>query len=112
MTRVAPQPGHALCPDRMSSSAGIVRRAMSLASRVDRVGVLDRSFTFGAAGAAFTEVAGAQYSSPRRPLLRDFVAGLGGRDVTEVTVREAFLDLLTRDASEPQWVELKTRGAN
>jgi len=80
-----------------------------LASQVDRIGVLDRSFTFGAAGAAFTEVAGALYTGPHRPLLRDFVAGLGGRDVTEVTVREAFLDLLTRDAPESQWVELKSR---
>src|SRR5512136_2669415 len=29
MTRVAPHPGHALCPERMSSSAGIDRRAIS-----------------------------------------------------------------------------------
>jgi 2-oxoisovalerate ferredoxin oxidoreductase alpha subunit len=86
-----------------------VQEIRELASLVDRIGVLDRSFTFGAAGAAFTEVAGALYSSPRRPLLRDFVAGIGGRDITAATVREAFLDLLTRDAPESQWVELKTR---
>ncbi len=89
-----------------------VQELRDLAKVVDRIGVLDRSFTFGAAGAAFTEVAGALYSAPQRPLLRDFVAGLGGRDVTVATVREAFLDLLTRDAPEPQWVELKTREAN
>ncbi len=89
-----------------------VQELRELASRVDRIGVLDRSFTFGAAGAAFTEVAGALYSASHRPMLRDFVAGLGGRDVTGGTVREAFLDLLTRDEPEPQWVELKTREAN
>ena len=80
-----------------------------LAGDVDRIGVLDRSFTFGAAGAAFTEVAGALYASPHRPQLRDFVAGRGGRDITAATVREAFLDLLTRDGPESEWVELKTR---
>ncbi len=80
-----------------------------LASTVDRIGVLDRSFTFGAAGAALTEVAGALYSSPARPLLRDFVAGLGGRDVTAATVKDAFLDLLTRDGPELSWVDLKSR---
>ncbi len=80
-----------------------------LAAGVDRIGVLDRSFTFGGAGAAFTEVAGALYSLPQRPILRDFVAGLGGRDITAITVREAFLDLLTRDGPESAWVELKSR---
>ena len=81
----------------------------ALAAGVDRIGVLDRSFTFGNAGAAFTEIAGALYSLPERPVLRGFVAGLGGRDITAVTVRDAFLDLLTRDGPESAWVELKTR---
>lgn len=86
-----------------------VQELRALAAQADRIGVLDRSFTFGAAGAAFTEVAGALYGAPRRPLLRDFVAGLGGRDITAATVRDAFLDLLTRDGPESAWVELKSR---
>ena len=86
-----------------------VQELRDLAADVDRIGVLDRSFTFGAAGAAFTEVAGTLYASPHRPQLRDFVAGLGGRDITAETVREALLDLLTRDGPESAWVELKTR---
>ena len=86
-----------------------VQELRELAKHVDRIGVLDRSFTFGAAGAAFTEVAGALYGSPHRPMLRDFVAGLGGRDVTATTVREALLNLLTRDGPESSWVELKSR---
>ena len=86
-----------------------VQELRDLAADVDRIGVLDRSFTFGAAGAAFTEVAGALYPASHRPVLRDFVAGLGGRDVTAATVREAFLDLLTRDGPESEWVDLKTR---
>ena len=42
-----------------------VQELRELATLVDRVGVLDRSFTFGAAGAAFTEVAGALYTAPQ-----------------------------------------------
>ncbi len=86
-----------------------IQELRDLAADVDRLGVLDRSFTFGAAGAAITEVAGARYTAPQRPLLRDCVAGLGGRDITATTVRDAFLDLLTRDGPEAAWVELKTR---
>jgi 2-oxoisovalerate ferredoxin oxidoreductase alpha subunit len=86
-----------------------VQELRELGAGVDRIGVLDRSFTFGAAGAAFTEVAGTLYPLPQRPILRDFVAGLGGRDITPATVREAFLDLLTCDGPESEWVELKTR---
>ncbi len=86
-----------------------VQELRDLASVVDRIGVLDRSFTFGATGAAFTEVASALYSAPERPLLRDFVAGLGGRDITAATVRGVFTDLLANDAPEIRWAELKTR---
>ncbi len=86
-----------------------VEELRDLASTVDRIGVLDRSFTFGATGAAFTEVASALYPGPERPLLRDFVVGLGGRDITASTVRGIFTDLLTNDAPEIRWTELKTR---
>jgi len=51
-----------------------VSELRDLAAHVDRIGVLDRSFTFGAAGAAFTEIAGALYPTDHRPVLRDFVA--------------------------------------
>lgn len=86
-----------------------VQELRDLAKQVDRIGVLDRSFTFGAAGPAYTEIAGALYRGPKRPLLRDFVAGIGGRDVTAATVKEAFIDLITRNAPESSWVELKSR---
>ncbi len=80
-----------------------------LAWEVDRLGVLDRSFTFGAAGPAYTEVAGALYGASRRPLLRDYVAGLGGRDVTPATIRLAFEYLLNDEGPEVTWLGLKRR---
>jgi len=86
-----------------------VEALRGLASEVDRIGVLDRSFTFGAAGAAYTEVAGALYGASRRPLLRDYVAGLGGRDVTPATIRLAFEYLLNDEGPEVTWLGLKRR---
>lgn len=86
-----------------------VRELRQLASMVDRIGVLDRSFTFGAAGAAFTEVAGALYGSKHRPALRDFVGGLGGRDITPEVVDEMYTALLKGKAAEVDWVGLKRR---
>jgi len=86
-----------------------VREIRQLGARVDRIGVLDRSFTFGAAGAAFTEVVGALYGSRHRPRVRDFVAGIGGRDITPQAVDEMFTALLKDRGPEVDWVGLKHR---
>jgi len=80
-----------------------------LASIVDRIGILDRSFTFGATGAAHTEIAATLYGSPHRPMLRDFIAGLGGRDITPQTVTHMFESLLNGRGPEIEWVGLKRR---
>ncbi len=85
-----------------------VEELRALAAGVDRLGVVDRSFTFGAMGAAATEVAGSLYAAPHHPLLRDYVAGLGGRDLTPSVVRELFEDLLTRSEPEVSWPGLRT----
>lgn len=86
-----------------------VREIRQLGARVDRIGVLDRSFTFGAAGAAFTEVVGALYGAKQRPRVRNFVAGIGGRDITPQTVDEMFTALLKDRGPEVDWVGLKRR---
>lgn len=85
-----------------------VEELRALARSVDRIGVLDRSFTFGPMGAAATEVAGALYGAPHRPMLRDFVAGLGGRDLTP-TVLEGIFGALLGEGPEVDWTGLKRR---
>lgn len=80
-----------------------VEELRELAHSTDRLGVVDRSFTFGAMGAAATEVAAALYAAPHRPLLRDFVAGLGGRDLTPAVVRGLYEDLLANPGPEVAW---------
>lgn len=76
-------------------------------SDVDRIGVLDRSYTFGLAGAVATEVRAALYPSSRRPTVASFLAGLGGRDITPGLVRRMFQRLLSGQNSEPVWMDLE-----
>ena len=83
------------------------RAVRDLAASVDRLGVMDRSYTFGSAGPAATEVAAALYASPHRPTLSGFLAGIGGRDVTPGEVRRMFGALLAGEPSDIRWIDLE-----
>ncbi len=75
---------------------------------VDRIGVLDRAWTFGPTGAVAAEVRGALYGAPRRPLVTSFLAGIGGRDVTPGLVRRAVERLDVGSADDgPVWMDLE-----
>jgi len=82
-----------------------------LAAGVDRLGVMDRSYTFGARGAAATEVAAALYPSSHHPALSGFFAGIGGRDVTPGEVRRMYRALLDDEPAEVRWVDLEEQEA-
>ena len=86
-----------------------VPEVRALGADVDRIGVLDRSSTFGASGAAHTEFAAAMYGSPHRPLVRNFIAGLGGRDLTPATFTQMFESLLGTRKDDVEWLGLKRR---
>jgi len=77
-----------------------------LAASVDRIGVVDRSWTFGGSGPAATEVRASIYPSPDRPLIAGFLAGIGGRDVTPGRVRHMFTELLGSTETETRWEDL------
>ena len=79
----------------------------ALAAKVPRIAVLDRSFTFGFGGALFQEVRSSLQSPGGGPLVRDYIAGLGGRDIVPATIRTIFDDVLARDVPEVSWVGLK-----
>lgn len=83
----------------------------SLAKEVDSIGVLDRSFTFAHGGAFYSEVAGTLYHSPAKPALKNYIAGLGGRDITPKTLERLFDDVLSLPENgieeEIEWVDLK-----
>ncbi len=54
-------------------------------SRFKGVGIIDRDYSFGSphhGGALFTEFRAAFYDVPKRPAMINFIAGLGGREIT------------------------------
>jgi 2-oxoisovalerate ferredoxin oxidoreductase alpha subunit len=60
-------------------------------SKVDAVAVIDRAISFGMEGQLFTEVQSSLYDLEDGPLAMNFVAGLGGRDVTEKDIESMAL---------------------
>ncbi len=83
------------------------REVRRLGATVDRVGVMDRSYTFGPMGPAATEVSAALYSGNRRPAVTSFLAGIGGRDVTPHEVRRMFDTLLSGSPAATHWADLE-----
>jgi pyruvate ferredoxin oxidoreductase alpha subunit len=57
---------------------------------VKAVAVLDRSSPGGAMGALFNEVSAALYTTPNRPLVTNYIYGLGGRDFAVKDAIEIF----------------------
>ncbi|MCB4742917.1 MAG: 2-oxoacid:ferredoxin oxidoreductase subunit alpha [Sulfurovum sp.] len=55
----------------------LIREALE---NVKSVAVLDRSSPGGAMGALFNEISAALYTTPKRPLVTNYIYGLGGRD--------------------------------
>jgi len=83
-------------------------RELTKVARV--IGVLDRSFCFGYEGAFFTEIKSALYDMDDRPLVKGYVIGLGGRDVTLDVIHDVFDDCkaTTDTKDEPfKWIGLK-----
>ncbi len=81
----------------------------SLADRVSRIAVLDRSYTYGASGAFFTEIRASTCQASGDPIMKNYIAGLGGRDITPGVIEGVFRDVLSlKDRSdtsdEPEWV--------
>jgi 2-oxoisovalerate ferredoxin oxidoreductase alpha subunit len=79
-----------------------------LCRAIPRVGVLDRSYTYGGLGAAATEVQSALYSASHRPVVSNFLAGIGGRDITPAEVRRMYAALEAGlSFSDPHWIDLE-----
>jgi len=57
------------------------------------VAVLDRAFSFGTMGALFEDVASALYPFERRPVLVNYIYGLGGRDTSVPDLIKVFEEL-------------------
>jgi len=63
-------------------------------SGLKAVAVMDRAETFSTQGGQiFTELRAAFYAEPKRPLMRGYIFGLGGRDTTTREIKRVFDDL-------------------
>lgn len=72
------------------------------------VGVMDRSFSFGANAPLFSEVCNAILQKVRKPRLQSYVFGIGGREILESDIEEVYHELLTFKISpEPKFVGAK-----
>lgn len=74
-----------------------------------KVAVIDRNLSFGCGGIFASEISSALASLSRRPQLYPFVAGLGGRDVTQETIAGIVQRALNEEPSaDILWAGLKT----
>ena len=83
----------------------------ALGRRVSTIGVMDRCYTFGDGGPFFTEVKSALYNLHDRPAVKNYVVGVGGRDITMKTIEKLYDDLArVKDkglVADKEWIDLK-----
>ncbi len=81
-----------------------------LTKNVNVVGVLDRSYTFGHGGDAAREIKDVLYGH-KDLILKDYIVGLGGRDLTPKVLKNVMLDAISLQDKgldkEIEWVDLK-----
>ncbi|MFC1576418.1 pyruvate ferredoxin oxidoreductase [Candidatus Omnitrophota bacterium] len=69
-------------------------RIVKALSHLKAVAVLDRSEAFSATGGPlFNEIKAALYESKERPLMTDYIFGLGGRDIFPQDIKKVYKDL-------------------
>ena len=66
---------------------------------VKAVATLDRSAPGGTLGMLFNEISAAMYQSDARPVISNYIYGLGGRDMTQENLKDIYRDI-KRNADE------------
>ena len=62
-------------------------------SGIKAIAVLDRTSPGGALGAMFNEISAAMYTSGSRPIISNYIYGLGGRDMTLSLLKDIFKEI-------------------
>ena len=57
-------------------------RIREIAKKAKVLAILDRAVSFGMSGPVFADISGSLINEEKRPMLLDFIIGLGGRDIT------------------------------
>ena len=83
----------------------------SLSKKAKVLAVVDRNISFGFGGAVFAEVSGALINEREKPIIMDFILGLGGRDITQddffTMADKAKKAMETGNAEMVTWINLK-----
>ncbi|MBT8489885.1 MAG: pyruvate ferredoxin oxidoreductase, partial [Deltaproteobacteria bacterium] len=74
-----------------------------------KIAVIDRNFSFGASGIFAQEIRAALCNTSERPLVFGYIAGLGGRDVTEDVLEEIYWNTKNNEVPEKEsiWMGLQ-----
>jgi pyruvate/2-oxoacid:ferredoxin oxidoreductase alpha subunit len=77
-----------------------------LLAGVPKVGVIDRNCSYGHHGVWFQELKSSLFtmSDKKRPQIFGYIAGLGGRDITDKTIRSVIEQTRRRKTPEPETV--------
>jgi pyruvate/2-oxoacid:ferredoxin oxidoreductase alpha subunit len=82
-----------------------IRKALG---KAERIAIIDRDISFGQGGIIAEEINSALSYLPGRPVICNFIAGLGGRDVTPDTIHDIVNHTIIARASEDMvWAGVK-----
>jgi pyruvate/2-oxoacid:ferredoxin oxidoreductase alpha subunit len=78
-------------------------------SKAKKVAVLDRDNSLGAGGIVAQELKAALYGAPKKPRVFEFIAGLGGKDITPEDIGEIFDYAMSHPGPNgaPVWIGVK-----
>ncbi len=60
---------------------------------IKAVAAIDRSLPAGTLGMLYNELTGAMYQSAHKPIISNYIYGLGGRDLTQENIQDIYRDL-------------------
>ncbi len=88
---------------------------VQILSNAKAIGVLEKDISFGYEGAVFTEVNSALSMLGRSPKTFNFIAGLGGRNISKDDIREMYEKLMDIDKNEAlknnvEFIKLRCEG--
>ncbi len=70
------------------------KEIMELSHKIKAIGVIDKDISFGYEGTVFTNVNSALAKSNATIFKKNFIGGLGGRDITKAEIEKMYKDLL------------------
>ncbi len=78
------------------------KEIMELSKKVKAIGVIDKDISFGYEGTIFTNVNSALAKANASVFKKNFIGGLGGRDITKAEIEQMYNDLFAGISSNQQ----------